>query len=61
MDVDERCEYDGGLHLGPREHVGDELGELGVTVDVFGIWGAGGGGATECEVYRFNGALHYIV
>ena len=61
MNVDEGGEDDGGFHLGPGEHVGDELGELGVVVDVFGVWGSEGGGATEGEVYRFHGALDDIV
>ena len=61
MDVDESNEDDGGRNLGPREHVGDELGELGVAVDIFGMGGVEGRDATEGKVYRFDGALDDIV
>ena len=61
MDVDEGGEYNGSFHLGPGEHVGDELGELGVSVDGFGVWGSEGGDAAESKVYRFHGTLDDIV
>jgi len=61
VDIDEGDKYDGNLDLGPREHAGDELGELCVAVDVLGVRGGEGGDATECKVYRLDSALHDIV
>ena len=61
MDIDERCDYDGGFHLRPGEDIGHEFRKLGVTVDVFGIWVVGTRDTTKCKVYRLHGALDDIV
>ena len=61
VNVDERCEYDGSFHLGARKDAGHEFGEVGLAIDIFGIWVAGGGDAAECKVYGFYSALNDIV
>ena len=58
MDVDERAENHGRFNVGSREDLRDELGELGVAVDV---WGAGGGDAIERKVHCFHSTLNDIV
>lgn len=61
MDIDNGRENDGSFYLRPREHVGHEFGELGMTVDVLGIRARGGSDSAKSKVYGFNSALHDIV